>query len=284
MHKYLERKVYRRLEEWKTRNGHSTLEVTGARQVGKTFLVNKFADEQYSQKIYINLLDFSGELFLEHYHDLHREIKEGRKVENPIYDLIKRFRPDFEDSENTIVIIDEIQESADIYNRVREFTRTLQSDFIVTGSYLGRILNKEFKYSAGDLEHLEIYTLDFEEFLMALGEKDIYDTLDLYGGSPADVYQKIEEWYNIYCSIGGYPAVILKYLEGGSPEECQMELYKITRLFIHESKRYFRDILDDAVYDNMFVGVARILVKEKKGFDEDSFSEELQHIDRKSVV
>ena len=57
-----------------------------------------------------------------------------------------------------------------------------------------------------------------------------------------------------------------------------MELYKITRLFIHESKRYFRDILDDAVYDNMFVGVARILVKEKKGFDEDSFSEELQHI------
>ena len=278
MYKYLERKVYSRLEEWKARKGHSTLEVTGARQVGKTFLVNKFADEQYSQKIYINLLDFSGELFLEHYHDLRREIKEGREIKNPIYDLIKRFQPDFEDSESTIVIIDEIQESADIYNRIREFTRTLRSDFIVTGSYLGRILNKEFKYSAGDLEHLEIYTLDFEEFLMALGEKDIYDTLDLYGGSSAGVYQKIEEWYNVYCSIGGYPAVILKYLEGGSLEECQMELYKITRLFIHESKRYFRDILDDAVYDNMFVGVARILAKEKKGFDEDSFSEELQHI------
>ena len=76
MYKYLERKVYSRLEEWKARKGHSTLEVTGARQVGKTFLVNKFADEQYSQKIYINLLDFSGELFLEHYHDLRREINE----------------------------------------------------------------------------------------------------------------------------------------------------------------------------------------------------------------
>ena len=63
------------------------------------------------------------------------------------------------------MIIDEIQESAAIYNRIRDFTRQLKSDFIITGSYLGRILDREFKYSAGDLESLEIHTLDFEEFL-----------------------------------------------------------------------------------------------------------------------
>lgn len=98
-------------------------------------------------------------------------------------------------------------------------SRNLESDFIVTGSYLGRILDKGFKYSAGDLDSLEIHMLDFEEFLTALDKHDI-----------------------------------------------------------NESKRYFDDILDDAVYDNMFFGVARILAKEKMGFDKDSFSEELQGI------
>lgn len=47
MQKYLKRQVYDQLFKWKERTGHSTLEVSGARQVGKTYIVNKFADEQY---------------------------------------------------------------------------------------------------------------------------------------------------------------------------------------------------------------------------------------------
>lgn len=63
MQKYLKRQVYDDLLAWKKQDDRSTLEVSGARQVGKTYIVNKFADEQYANKIYINLLDFSGELF-----------------------------------------------------------------------------------------------------------------------------------------------------------------------------------------------------------------------------
>lgn len=275
---YLERKVYGQLQAWKNKSNHSTLEVSGARQVGKTYIVNKFADEAYQNKVYVNLLDFSGEMFLERYRDLRREMREGKEIENPVHELLKRYRPDFADSKDTVVIIDEIQESAEIYNRIREFTRNLESDFIITGSYLGRVLNKEFKYSAGDLDSLEVQTLSFEEFLEALGEKDVYDGLDLYGNSGAGDYQKLEELFRIYCKVGGYPAVVLKYLETRSQEECQAELLKIIHLFIHESRRYFEDILDDAAYENMFSGIARILAKEKKGFEEDSFSEELQGI------
>ncbi len=278
MQRYLERKAYGRLKAWKESVHHSTLEISGARQVGKTYLVNKFADEEYRQKIYINLLEFSGELFLEKYHELRRQISGGLVCENPVHELIRRYCPEFEDSKDTVVIIDEIQESAEIYNRIREFTRKLESDFIVTGSYLGRILNKEFRYSAGDLDSLEIHTLDFEEFLTALGRHSLYEEVDLYGGSDASVYQELQGHYENYCKIGGYPGVVLQYLENASLEDCQAELLKIIRLFTSESKRYFEDILDDAVYDNMFSGVARILAKEKKGFDKDSFSEELQGI------
>ena len=275
---YLKRKAYDELVAWKERPGHSTLEVSGARQVGKTYIVNRFADEQYSNKIYINLLEISGELFLERYRELWQDMKEGQVYENPVYELIKRYQPAFIDSEDTIVIIDEIQESADIYNRIREFTRALKCDFIVTGSYLGRILNKEFKYSSGDLDYLEIYTLSFEEFLTAVGCLDLYKETDIFGEGDASAYQELQRLYGDYCQIGGYPSVVLRYLEDASLKDCQTELLKIIRLFTNESRRYFEDILDDAVYDNIFSSVARILAKEKKGFEEDSFSEELQKI------
>lgn len=264
MQRNLERKAYGRLKAWKESGRHSTLEISGARQVGKTYLVNRFADEQYRQKIYVNLLELSGELFLEKYHELRQQISDGLICDNPVYELIRRYHPDFNDSKDTIVIIDEIQESAEIYNRIREFTRKLESDFIVTGSYLDRILDKNFKYSAGDLDSLEIHTLDFEEFLTAVGRQELYESMDLYGGSNESIYQELQKYYEDYCQIGGYPSVVLQYLENASFEDCQTELLKIIRLFTNESKRYFEDILDDAVYDNMFSGVARILAKEKK--------------------
>lgn len=274
----LERTAYEKLLEWKKNAGRSTLEVSGARQVGKTYLVNKFADKEYKQKIYINLLELSGEFFLNQYEKLWSEMTQGKRFENPVYELIRRYEPSFTDSPDTVVIIDEIQESAEIYNRVREFTRQLSSDFIITGSYLGRVLNKEFKYSAGDLDSIEIQTLSFEEFLRAMGKWELYDQLDIYGGSGETVYKELEELYQIYCTIGGYPAVVLSYLEQKNIEQCQAVLEKIVHLFANESRRYFEDILEYDTYENIFTSVARILVKEKKGLDADSFSEELQSI------
>ena len=209
---------------------------------------------------------------------MRREIKDGLSCGNPVYELIKRYRPDFVDSDDTVIIIDEIQESASIYNRIREFTRSLKSDFIITGSYLGRILNKEFKYSAGDLDSIEIQTLNFEEFLIAMGKHSLYEGIDLYGNSEGVVYEELSDLYKIYTSIGGYPAVVLQYLKNNSIDDCQEVLLKIIKLFVNESKRYFQDILDEEVYDNMFSCIARILVKEKKGFEKDNFSEELQNI------
>lgn len=85
---YLKRQAYSQLLAWKNQPNHSTLEISGARQVGKTFLVNKFADEQYSNKIYVNLLDFSGELFLEKYEQLRNEIRNGFVCPNPVHEIV----------------------------------------------------------------------------------------------------------------------------------------------------------------------------------------------------
>ena len=164
----IKRHVYQTLLKWKNDNCHTTLEVNGARQVGKTYIINKFADENFSHKVYINLFELSGEQFLSCYQKAcDWQPGEGPRPQAPLHDAFRLFDENFSDTEDTVIIIDEIQESAEIYNRIREFTRQFRCRFIVTGSYLGRIYEPEFRYSSGDVTSIQIYTLSYEEFLEA---------------------------------------------------------------------------------------------------------------------
>ncbi len=72
--------------------------------------------------------------------------------------------------------------------------------------------------------------------------------------------------------------MVLTYLEQRNIEQCQSVLEKIIHLFANESRRYFEDILEYGTYENIFTSVGRILAREKKGLDADSFSEELQSL------
>ena len=78
---YLKRKIYDRLMEWKNDKSHSTLEVNGARQTGKTYIINKFADENFKHKIYINLFDLSGKQFMECYQKATEWVPGSRRPE-----------------------------------------------------------------------------------------------------------------------------------------------------------------------------------------------------------
>lgn len=274
---YLKRKIYEQLVAWKRENELS-LEVTGARQVGKTYIINKFADDYFHKKIYINMLEDSGNEFLECLRAA-REWKPGEeRRERSLHDAFRLFDKEFVDEEETIVIIDEIQESAAVYNLIREFTRNFKCRFIVTGSYLGRILDKEFKLSAGDLTSLRVETLTFEEFVQAFEKTEMFENLHMYGDSAKEDYEEIKNLYELYCQIGGYPAVVTEYLENHSLQKCREKLEDIIRLFCSESIRYFEDILDATVYDNVFCSISRLLLREKKGLDTDNFSESLQKL------
>ena len=111
---YLKRKIYDRLTQWK-KESSLTLEVTGARQVGKTYIINKFADEHFCKKIYINLFEDSGNEFLECLRRA-RDWEPGQeRPEKPIHKALELFDKDFTDERDTVVIIDEIQESSAVY-------------------------------------------------------------------------------------------------------------------------------------------------------------------------
>ena len=88
----IKRHVYQTLLKWKNDNCHTTLEVNGARQVGKTYIINKFADENFSHKVYINLFELSGEQFLSCYQKAcDWQPGEGPRPQAPLHDAFRLF-------------------------------------------------------------------------------------------------------------------------------------------------------------------------------------------------
>lgn len=261
----LKRDIYASLLQWKGSNSGKVLEVSGARQVGKTYILTKFAKENYKKFIYINMMQTSGQEFIACLDQASRWKPGEERVKQPIHKAFSLFDCRFQDKEDTVVLIDEIQESARIYSLIRQFAREFQAHFIVTGSYLGKTMQKEYFLPAGDIETMILDTMSYEEFLEASGKRELYEKIDLFGNSSHEDYHSLKELYDIYCRIGGYPAVGQKYFETGDVEACRKEVIHIIRIFIEESERYFDDILEMNLLEQLLTAIAQTMIREKKG-------------------
>ena len=237
-------------------------------RLGKTNILDKFAREQYQQYIYINMIGESGEYFLECYEKAYHRRNVQDEAENGMAAVLKTYAPNFVDSRETIVVIDEIQESPVIYSRIREFAREFSCDFVVTGSYLGKTREKEFFLSAGDTDTLVMGTLSFPEFLGAFGKRDLYETLTLDGKDDHARYDEIKDYFDLYCQLGGYPRVVQNYLETEDLSQSRRLVERIIDIFIKESSRYFESELDIEIFGQLFQAIAIMLLKEKRGTED----------------
>lgn len=286
----LKRDIYRKLADWKMRNTGKVLELRGARQVGKTYILDRFAKENYINYIYINMHQRSGEKFLLCLEKATAWKPGEDSTEHPLHDAFRLLRKDFSDDKTTIIVIDEIQESARVYSLIREFAREFECHFIVTGSYLGKTVEKEYFLPAGDLDVLTLYTLTFEEFLDAFGKRELFNHIDLIGASPHEEYDELKQYYEIYCEIGGYPAIVKKYMENKDIRKCREELLGVIQTFIEESQRYFADVLEMNLFEQVMPAIAQSMIKEKKGSDDlvtelskIIFKEESGRVTKKSI-
>ena len=261
----LKRDIYKRLLEWKRENTHKVLELEGARQVGKTFILDKFAKENYKVQIYVNMAQTSGQEFLACLEQATAWQPGMKRKERPIHEALSLFHGEFEDNKDTIVVIDEIQESSKVYSMIRQFAREFECDFIVTGSYLGKTREKDFFLSAGDVDSLTMTSLTFAEFLEAAGKRELYETIDLYGASDHAQYDELKHWFDVYLHIGGYPEVVKAYLETGNLEQCADIIESLIRIFVKESGRYFESPLETATFEKVFSSIATMMLIEKKG-------------------
>jgi predicted AAA+ superfamily ATPase len=230
----LSRDVYKKMLDWKKKRDEAdrvpgrrkkALCLEGPRQVGKTWLADKFGEENYRIVVKINVLAKTDMLIFESFVKTH--VLRGKEFWDQ---LLATYSKDFVDSPETLVIIDEIQDNVFFYNSIRDILGNCNFHLLISGSYLGFIYkNKEFFIPIGDLNTIVVNAISFPEYLKIVGEYDRYMGLDLFGKSNKDDYEAISACYDDYVLVGGYPEITSAFLDGldrSEIDELQNELYE----------------------------------------------------------
>jgi len=257
MPKDFNRDVYAAMHAWKDccATNKVALVVNGARQIGKTHCINKYTKEHFDKVYY-------ADFFRKDFRDKAESIP-GRQLTT--LQIVETLFPDFEDREGSVIVLDEIQEYADMYNMIRPINRDMSCHLIVSGSFLGRTLNRGFITPTGDTRTIRMYGLSFPEFLGGLGIRELYDNADLFGGSDVSVYEQLRKAFDLYCFIGGYPKVVEQFLFTQNKELAESLLEELVSVVCEETSRYFGEIQDVAKLNRLLNGVANLLVREKRG-------------------
>lgn len=248
---YIERFVEQDMLKWKNQNNGLALEVIGSRQVGKTTTVMHFAENNYKNVIYVDAS--SGD-------NINLLINAGP---NSILGNIQQYCVNnsfvYEDTKDTVLIIDEIQENAKLFKNIRTFNRYLGCDLIITGSNLQKTI-KLFQ-PAGDLYKLRMYPLSYEEYLNYFGVYEYYknNTIETICNEQLDVFEDI---YETYLKVGGYPFAFETYLNGG---DLKAAFDALINTFQSEFRLRTEDAADYDKIEIMFDAICKVLCNEKKG-------------------
>lgn len=258
----LERKIYQDLLNWKKNGNKKSLIIKGARQVGKTFIIDKFCRENYKNYVSINFFE----------NDEYKTIFDGGlDVDN----IIKRLTITLPNISlvpyETVIFLDEIQECPRAITALKFLTIDKRFDVIASGSLLGINYKDEIpSYPVGYVEHLEMYSLDFEEFCYAKGMskdaiiylKEYFDDLKII---PDSIHNKMLELFKEYIIVGGMPAAVSEFTNSHN----YTNVLKIQKDIIEDYKmdigKYAKEI-EKAKIRDCFLSIPKHLSKDYKKF------------------
>jgi hypothetical protein len=208
----MKRKMYDKLLDWKNSNEKQSLLVKGARQVGKTYIIKEFGQNEFNNLLYLN---FEDQL------DMRESFDEMPNPEEAVKSLqaygVSRNIFDIEKGE-TLIFLDEIQLCKRAYSLIKPLTEMNRFRIVLSGSLLGVNLNGDFLDPGPTVKHLEMTPMDFEEFLWAVrgeGIKKVINNIknDVLEGKM--VNQTLHDTMNgdikDYIIVGGMPQVVLEY-------------------------------------------------------------------------
>ncbi len=205
----LQRKIYQELLEWKNKKEKMCLIVKGARQVGKTFIIDKFAKENYENYIYMNFDENPG----------YKAIFDGElDVENLIKQISLRVPNANIIPNKTIIFLDEIQNCPNARTALKFLALDKRFDVIASGSLLGINYKEVTSFPVGYTEQIEMYSLDFEEFLWANGVTpqsilDVKEYFDKKEVIPKAMHERMLNLFKEYIVVGGMPRVVDDFVQ-----------------------------------------------------------------------
>lgn len=205
----MERKIYEELIKWKNTGMQKPIMIIGARQIGKTYIIKEFCQKEFQKSIYINLLDQQ---------EIIRIFKQEISTEEK-FNRMKIYLDIDIDIENTIIFFDEIQESEELISALKYFNENERPFKIISaGSLLGvKLKRMNSSFPVGKVKMLNMYPMDFEEFLMANENKNLIDEIykNYKNNTPMDnvLHEKALNLYRLYLCVGGMPEAVKNLLE-----------------------------------------------------------------------
>lgn len=257
----LKRKIYDELIAWKKNsNGATAMMIDGARRVGKSFIAEKFAKAEY--KSYI-LIDFGKapkdilDLFINDSSDL--DLFFAKLAAFYSTTLYKR---------ESLIIFDEVQQ----YPRARQLIKYLVADgrfdYLETGSLIRLKKNVQDIIIPSEEDHIEMFPLDFEEFLWAMGDEATYPLIkrcfETKTPLGAALHRKIMNDFRQYILVGGMPQSVLAYRNGKDFEASDVAKRRILKLYRDDVAK-FAEGYEDKVYA-VFDGIPGQLSKKEKKY------------------
>lgn len=201
----MQRYALKHLIDWKNKKNHKPLVIQGARQVGKTWLMQEFGKKYYEQVAYINFdVDLKSREIFDVDYDTERLIMDiGLATKTKI------------NAENTLIIFDEIQECPRALTSLKYFRENApQYDIIVAGSLLGVACHEGTGFPVGKVSFMNLFPLSFEEFLLAMGEERFVELLNKKDFKTIKLFNnKYEKLLKQYCYIGGMPEIVQDFVE-----------------------------------------------------------------------
>lgn len=208
------RKLIEQLKKWKNKKDRLPLILKGARQVGKTWLLQEFGKECFEDVLYINFENESNV----------SSLFEGTIEPNRIIEFLGAIHHRKIKPEKTLIIFDEIQEFPRALTSLKYFAeQTPEYAICCAGSLLGVFLHDSVSFPVGKVEFLELNPLTFEEFLLANNESSLIDVINKTGIQeiPEIITSRFQDYLKKFFAIGGMPGAVNKWLNTKDFEEVE---------------------------------------------------------------
>jgi len=217
------RNIYQRLKEWASNPQHKPLILRGARQVGKTTIVDEFSRE-FDNYIHLNLeRPKDARLFSE---------------SDSVIDIIQVlcFRQGISMSRGrTLLFIDEIQSEPKAVAMLRYFYEDIRELYVIAaGSRLQSLLKERVSFPVGRVEYMQLAPCSFGEFLGAIGDSQYKEAIE-HAALPDMLHLEAIKRFNMYATIGGMPEVVADYAE-------HRDLIRLRRIYNTLLKGYNEDV------------------------------------------
>ena len=205
----MERKMMAELSKWKDKPNRMPLIMNGARQVGKTYILKEFGKKCFDNTIYVHLENQMAMAAL-----FEGDLNPTRIIQHLEAAYNQTITP-----EKTLIIFDEIQSSERALMSLKVFCEEApQYHVVAAGSLLGVAVNREkYSFPVGKVDEINLYPLDFEEFLWAMDKRFYADEIKQHFASnkpfAEGIHQMLIELYKQYLITGGMPAVVKQFAE-----------------------------------------------------------------------